>query len=306
MPELPLHFPLGPPEPDGGEITVDVLLQDVNLVTRVISNIALQKFFVDRVFAPAGPISGGAQMYEQATENDLYAARDVQRVEPGREFPIISFERPEVKTAQVEKFGGKFPVTDEARRRNRQGPINKAMLQLGNTIRRKTQQRALGELTAAVTEFSRTMAGTSWVDAAQTAEADKVPVDLPIADLTAVEEANEELELGYVYDLAIMNPSDWRNFRLAAGGKVADARALLADSGIKDVWRTNRKAAGSIYWLAERQVGELGFEVPLSTEKWRDADGKQQDWLQAFVLPIVYVTDPFAILETTGHGVDNS
>ena len=48
-------------------------------------------------------------------------------------------------------------------------------------------------------------------------------------------------------------------------------------------------------------VGELGYEMPLSTETWRDPDGKQQDWYQAYVLPICYVTDPYAILETTGH-----
>ena len=33
----------------------------------------------------------------------------------------------------------------------------------------------------------------------------------------------------------------------------------------------------------------------------QDQDGKQQDWFQTYVLPIMYVTDPFAILETTGH-----
>jgi hypothetical protein len=67
------------------------------------------------------------------------------------------------------------------------------------------------------------------------------------------------------------------------------------------VWVTNRKTAGTVYWLARGQVGELGYEVPLTTEKWRDPDGRQQDWIQSSVLPIVYVTDPFAILETTGH-----
>jgi hypothetical protein len=295
-----IQYPYAAPTISGTAITVDWLLNTPNRVTRVIANLALQNFMVDQIFAAAGPISGGAVIYDQATSNDLYASRDVEAVEPGNEFPIVTFDRPSTLTAQVEKFGGKFPVTDEARRRNQIGRVNRALLQLANTITRKTQQRAITELTAAVTAFTRTATGTSWRIAAGTTAASQVPTVGPLADLTAVEQANEVLELGYVYNTAIMNPQEWRNFRLAAGGAAADARALLADSGINTVWVTNRKTAGTVYWLAGRQVGELGYEVPLSTETWRDPEGKQQDWYQSFVLPIVYVTDPYAILESTG------
>jgi hypothetical protein len=296
-----ITYPYGGLAVDGDNVTVDYLSRDPRRINQVISNLALQKFIVNFIFSPAGPIVGGAMAYEVATENDLFAARDVGRVEPGDEFPVVTFERGEVLTAQVEKFGGKFPITDEARRRNRLGRVQRAMQQLANTIVRKTQQRALAELTAAITTYSRTAAGTSWSDAAATVAGSQVATIGPLADLTAVESANEVLELGYSYDMAIMNPQEWRNFRLAAGGTAADARALMADSGIRRVWVTNRKTAGSVYWLSAGQVGELGYEVPLSTESWRDADGKQQNWFQSFVLPIVYVTDPFAILETTGH-----
>jgi hypothetical protein len=295
-----LQFPYGVPGVNGTELTLDFLLADPRRITRAIASIALQRFYVDRIFAPTGPIVG-AVVFEQATENDLYAERDVSKVNPGEEFPEVTFERGAPRTAQVEKFGGKFRVTDEARRRNQAGRINRAIAQLANTIQRKTQQRALAELQAAITEHSRTAVGSSWSDAAATTAASQVSTVGPLADLTMIEQTNEQTELGYSYNLAIMNPIEWRNFRLAAGGANADARALLSDSGITDVWVTNRKAAGSVYWLAQRQVGELGYEVPLSTETWRDKDGKQADWFQSYVLPIVYVTDPFAILETTGH-----
>ncbi|CAB4197313.1 hypothetical protein UFOVP1313_5 [uncultured Caudovirales phage] len=299
-----IQYPYGPPTVSGDNYTVDFLTQDPSRVTRVIANLALQKFYVDAVFAPAGAITGGAVLYEQATENDLYAQRDVENVEAGSEFPIVTFDRNAPRTAQVEKFGGKFAVTDEARRRNQIGRVNRAIQQLANTIQRRTQAVAIAELEAAVTEHSRTAVGTPWDTNAGVAAADKVSTSGPLADLTAVEKSNANQELGYTYDFAIMNPNEWRYFRLAAGGQVSDARALLADSGINDVWVTNRKSIGSVYWLAQRQVGELGYEVPLSTETWRDSDGKQQDWYQSYVLPICYVTDPFAILETTGHFAD--
>jgi hypothetical protein len=296
-----LQYPYGVPTVSGSNVTVDFLLREPRRISNAIANLALQRFFVDQIFSPSGPIVGGAVVFEQATTNDLYASRDIRRVEPGDEFPLVTFDRGAPLTAQVDKYGGKFPVTDEAVRRNQTGRVNRAIQQLANTIVRKTQQRALAELTAAITANSRTAVGTSWSDYTVLTQANQSPALAPIADLTLIEQLNEQLELGYSYDFAIMNPAEWRQLRMATGGTSAGARALLADGGINGVWVTNRKTAGSIYWLARGQVGELGYEVPLSTETWRDKDGKQQTWYQSYVLPIMYVTDPFAILETTGH-----
>jgi hypothetical protein len=287
MPPLPegIAYPYGTPTITGTTMALDWLVKEPNRITRAIANIALQRFYVDQIFSPSGPITGGAVVYEQLQSNDLYPNRDIRRVEPGDEFPVVTFERGVPLTAQVEKFGGKFPITDEAVRRNEPGRVTRAMSQLANVINRKIQQRALGELTAAISAAGRTAAGTSWGTYAG----------------TAVEASVDNLELGYDYDFAIMNPQEWRNLRLLTDGTINGANALLADSGINGVWVTARKAAGTVYWLARNQVGELGYEVPLSTETWRDKDGKQQNWYQTYILPIVYVTDPYAILETTGH-----
>jgi hypothetical protein len=295
-----LMLPYGVPSVVGDTITVDWLLQEPNRITNTIARLALQRFFVDRVFSPAGDITGGAVAYEQATANDLYLSRDVGRIAPGKEFPIVTAERGAVLTAQVEKYGGKFYVDDEARRRNKLGRVNRAIGQLANTIQRKTQQRALAELTAAITANSRTAVGTSWGDDAATVAASKLATIGLLADLTSIEQSTEVTELGYTYNMAIMNPQEWRNARLSVGGQVSDLRALFNDSGINTVWVTNRKAAGTVYWLAQGQVGELGYEVPLYTTTWRDPS-LEQDWFQSGVLPVCYVTDPFAILETTGH-----
>lgn len=301
MPVDNITYPYGPPTVSGTTYTVDFLTRDTRRITRLIANLALQRYYVDQIFAPAGQIDGGAVIYEQATSNELFASRDVARVEPGAEFPIVTFDRGQPLTAQVEKFGGKFDVTDEAVRRNQVGRVNRAIVQLANTITRKTQQRAIAELDAAITAFSRTATGTSWADDAATAVQSKVATISLLADLTAVEKANEDLELGYEYNFAIMNPQEWRNARLSLGGNAADVRALFADSGITGVWVTNRQTAGKVKWLSRRMVGEMGYEVPLFTESWRDKDGKQKTWYQSSVNPIMYVTDPYAILETTGH-----
>jgi hypothetical protein len=303
MPPLPegIAYPYGTPTITGTTMALDWLVKEPNRITRAIANIALQRFYVDQIFAPSGPIVGGAVIYEQLQSNDLYPNRDIRRVEAGDEFPVVTFERGVPLTAQVEKFGGKFPITDEAVRRNQPGRVTRAIGQLANVINRKIQQRALTELTAAISAAGRTAAGTSWGAYAALTAANRTLTSGPVADITAVEQSVDQLELGYDYDFAIMNPQEWRNLRLLTDGTVNGANALLADSGIGGVWVTQRKSAGTVYWLARQQVGELGYEVGLSTETWRDPDGKQQTWYQTSVLPIVYVTDPYAILETTGH-----
>jgi hypothetical protein len=297
MPQDVIQYPYDLP---AGVADFNYLVSNPRRITRAIATLALLRFYVNLIFSSAGPVLG-AVVYEQATENDIYPLRDVEGVEPGDEMPVITFASGEARTAQVEKFGGKFPVTDEARRRNQGGRVLRAISQIANVIQRKTQQRALAELDAAIVEHGRTAIGTSWSDAAATTAGSQVPTVGPLADVSAVELANETLELGYSYNLAVMNPQEWRNLRLVAGGSAGGARAILADDGIDNVWVTNRQAAGKVKWLAAGQVGEMGYEVPLSTESWRDKDGKQQDWFQSYVLPICYVTDPFAILETTGH-----
>jgi hypothetical protein len=65
---------------------------------------------------------------------------------------------------------------------------------------------------------------------------------------------------------------------------------------------TPRKAAGSVYLLAGGQVGEIRLEEPLRTETAREGAPQLRGitWVQSLVNPIMYVTDPFAIIEITG------
>jgi hypothetical protein len=300
MANAPLTYPLGGPTVSGTTWTVDFLLNDPKRVTRAIANLALQRFMVDRIFSPAGDITGGAVIYDQATSNDLYLTRDVERVEPGKDFPIVTADRPQPLTAQVEKFGGRFPVTDEARRRNQVGAVNRAIMKLANTIIRKVQQRALAELAAAITANSRTATGTGWTSAMALTGTTSSPGGNRGRDFARVQANTTNAELGYEYDLMIVNPTQWESL-VTIYGEPAGARAAMAPYGIQDVWVTPRKAAGTAYFLARGMVGELGYEVPLDTETWRD-NQFQQNWYQSYVLPVVYVTDPFAILELTGLG----
>src|SRR3954469_22697122 len=130
MPVATVAHPLGPPVISGTTITVDTMLNQPTRVTRMIMDLTLQRFIADRVFASAGGVSGGAVVYDQAILNELYTDRDVQRVAPGEEFPIITSSRQAPKLAQVEKWGGKVFVTDEARDRNNSVALTNQLRQL--------------------------------------------------------------------------------------------------------------------------------------------------------------------------------
>lgn len=295
----PLTFPIGGPDVDGNRITVDMLAEQPTRVTRTINDLALQRFFVDRLLVIGGDVSGGAVLYDQATENDLYLSRDVQRVEPGEEFPLVTSERGVPRTAQVEKFGGKFPITDEARKRNQIVTINNAIRRLSNTIQRKMQQRTLAEIAAAVAEHSRfAVAGASWSDALSLTDATRTRGAEPGAIFAAAQREADENELGYKYNILILSPQEEESLVTYYGPDKVDD--VLKGYGITDRFSTPRQPAGTALLAAEKQVGEMRLEEPLGQETWRDKDGRQQDWYQASIRPVVYVTDPFALLELRG------
>jgi len=222
--------------------------------------------------------------------------RDVQRVEPGSEFPVVSFSRRAPAAAVVEKWGGKFYFLDETRDRNLISEFTKAMRQLSNTIVRKINQRGVQILEAFITANSRTFTGVSWGSVNTTYAAGSNWPLFPARDFAKADLIAEQDEMDMDYNLWIMNPTEMFNLE----GIYGDKLGALLDSYDIDLFVTNRMTAGSAYALAEGQVGEMRIEAPLSTETWRDPNGKQQTWVQSSVRPVMYANNGFAVLKATG------
>jgi hypothetical protein len=66
-----------------------------------------------------------------------------------------------------------------------------------------------------------------------------------------------------------------------------------------DLYSSNRVPAGTAYVVASGQVGEMRVEKPLGTETWREPE-EEKTWVQSSVRPVMYVTNPFSVLEVTG------
>lgn len=297
----PIQYPLGPPTVSTTTYTVDFLLQNPTRVTRIVNDLTLSNFFLGDVFTIGGTVDGGAVLYDQATTLDTYADRDVERIEPGREAPIVGGVRTAPLVAQVEKFGGKFVMTAEAIKRNDTGRMRNQMRRLANTIIRKMNQRGLSELAANVTTYSRTATGTSWADALALTMTTRAANNVPAFDFASAQTANENNEMGYDFDTLIVNPSDALNLRAIYGSELS---SVLRDFGITNLISTPRKTATSAYLLAAGAVGEIRLEEPLRTTTANEVTSApsmvEQTWVQSLVNPVMYVTDPYAILEITG------
>lgn len=292
----PVGFPLGAPTLDGNLVTVDLMLNQPTRVTRLIMDLTLQRFIADRVFSSAGGVSGGAVVYDVATLNELYAARDVERVAPGTEFPVLTGTRLIPQVASVEKWGGKIFITDEARDRNNSALFMRNMRQVANTIVRKINARTIAELNAAVSTYGQTFVGRDWQTVITAGINGSSASNFPLRDFAQADMIAEQQELGVSYDLVLMNPQEYAQLVTIYG-----AQNLAAFLGFinKEIYVSNRVAAGTMFFVQSGQVGELRVEKPLGSETWREPE-TERTWVQSSVRPVMYVTNPFSVLEVTG------
>jgi hypothetical protein len=291
--------PLLAPTVSGTLVTVDFLLNNPTRVTRVIADLVMSNFFLDRIFAMGGDVQGGAVLYDQPTYLDVYTNRDVERIDPGGEFPILTGVRTAPLVAQVEKFGGKFPVTDEARRRNNITRLTNQMRRVANTMVRKMNQRGIAEINQAVAATGRTFSSISWSAALSISNLNVTPATRPMVTLaTAVHEA-EMNEAGYTYDTMILHPNEAQTLREVYGNSLD---AALSQQGISNPIVTPRAVAGQAIICAGGGVGEMRLEEPMQTvtEYEGAPELRQQTWIQTSVNPVMYVTDPYAIIVATG------
>jgi hypothetical protein len=291
----PVAHPLGPPTVTGTTITMDIALNAPTRVTRTLMDLTLQRFFADRVFASSGGVTGGAVVYDQLLANDLYSDRDIQRIQPGDEFPMVTSSRRVPAVAEVEKWGGKFFVTVEARDRNDVAVFTRNVRMLANTIVRKINQRAVEVLEAAIQASpNRLVTGVNWATVV-TAGASASNSNLwPGYDFARAQSQAETEELGIVYDLWIINPQEYLQLARIYG---PDLNNLLASLNLQ-IFVTNRVAAGNAYVVQQNQAGQMRTEQPLQTTQWYEQETERY-WTQSSVRPLMFVDNRFATLKFT-------
>jgi hypothetical protein len=294
----PVAHPLGPPTVSGASITMDMALNSPTRITRTIMDLTLQRFFADRVFTSGGGVTGGAVIYDEVIANDLYLERDIGRVAPGDEFPIVTSQRRVPKVAEVEKWGGKFFVTVEARDRNDVSVFTRHVRQLANTIVRKINQRAVEVLEAAVQASpTRQVTGNNWATVVTGGASTSNSNLWPGYDFARAQSVAETEEMGIVYTLWIMNPQEYLQLTRIYGPSLND---LLASIGIS-IFVTNRVTSGTAYVVAEGQAGQMRVEQPLASRQWYEEE-TERFWTQSSVRPLMFIDNRLAVMKFVGLG----
>jgi hypothetical protein len=62
------------PTVSGTTITVDTMLNQPTRITRYLSDLTLRGYWADQGVHPGGGVSGGAILYTQLTQNDLFVS----------------------------------------------------------------------------------------------------------------------------------------------------------------------------------------------------------------------------------------
>jgi hypothetical protein len=119
----------------------------------------------------------------------------------------------------------------------------------------------------------------------------------PSADLAFAQMKADQDELGVTYDTVLLNPLNLMRLAQIYGAGLGPTFAQINMS----LYSSNRVAVGTAYVVASQQVGEMRIEKPLGTETWREA-GRERNWIQSSVRPVMYVTNPYSVRKITGLG----
>jgi len=294
MPIYPGHL-----AQSGNLITVDQALNAPTVITERLAELIEPNLLVDKVFSGSGQaVQGGGVIYSQITEKHLYTDIDVKDRAPGDEYPVVYSERPEPRLARVQDFGGKFAITDEARRRNQSVDFDNDVTKLSNTITRKLNQRAIETLEAglAALDDNGEVKGHSWgaLNFEGTTGVTK-SADRPTADFAAAQLAADKDDLGITYKLVLVNPAEKAALATAYGKDLAD----VLSSFDLELFSSLHIPAGTAYMVDPGQVGFVDYEEQLTTTTWRDEEHRQM-WVQSYAMPVMGVTNPRAIRRITG------
>lgn len=298
MPTSPVTYPLGPPVVSNTTVTVDLALKQPGRITKRLSDITKRRFIAPELFVPSGAsTAAGVIIYDTLTINDLFMSKDVEQRGPTDEYPVVSSQRQQPSVAKSEDWGGKFPVSDEAVKRNDSMYMTIETQKLANTIVRKVNERTVAVLDAVITSLggAGVVVGNDWSNVTLTGTSPTPNNQRPFADMIAAQLAADIEELGYEYNVWIMNPQEDANLKIAYG---PDYAAILQSAGVS-TFVSNRVTAGTAYAAVRGGVGFLDYEEQLQTETWREPKNRTS-WVQSFVKPIMGVTDPYAVKKVTG------
>lgn len=285
-----------------GVISVDEALNNPTTITERVAEVAARDLLVETIFSTdSTPVQGGAVIFSKTTEKNFYTETDVTARQPGDEYGIVYRERPVAELARVEDYGGKFAVSDEARRRNDNVSFDNDVTVLANTVTRKLNQRAIETIQAAEAAGETIVGahtGASWENVRIDGPSDLItpPIDRPISMIANLFAIAESKELGIEYTKMLVSPRTRAEMLIAYG---QDLKPLLDTYGLELI-TSNFVPDDRSYLVDPGKAGFVKFEEPLTVTTWRD-EHHRQTWVQAYAMPVMGITMPAAIATIEYH-----
>ncbi len=184
-----------------GLTTIEIhhLLKTPQTLARRVRDLSDKRYIADVLLSGRFVAEGGGIFYE--TGEEIFTEDDAAEITPGAGYPMTQARAGELAAARVSKWGRDVLVTDEAIKRLKMNPVDKALAKVVNTNVKTVDSAALGVIASKLTTtFNVTGAGNpgAW----STAEALVNGVLQGVAMVDALEE-------GYTPDVIVLNDLQW-------------------------------------------------------------------------------------------------
>jgi hypothetical protein len=231
---MPYTYPPAPPTFTGETTTIHRMLLDPNAIAKRVRTLASQRFIADALLTGRFTASGGSISWN-ADDDPLFTTRAPESIAPGGEYPMALLGMGTEQLASVKKWGQDVPVFDEAIKRMKLSPVDKAFVKLVNHMVKQVDSITMAAIVAAVT--NSTPAAATW----DGASAKQIFKDVALAKARVV-----DLNLGYDPDTVVVDTISWVN----AMATFADAGYLPRESGNAPIFTGEFPIIDGMRWLA--------------------------------------------------------
>lgn len=301
---MPYTYPPSAPTLAGDVETVNRFLAAPTVVTRRLRTIAQNRFISDVILSNRQEPSGGAIIYE--INEGIYADRAVEAVPPGGEYPITTVSSGNAQLAKVVKWGQDTYVTDEAIKRQRMSPVERALTKLANTVIKQVDSVALSLVASAVVQTVPAFA--AWSASTATILRDIMKAKALVAGLNQGYDPNYLIVDDTTFALVASDPTLINAMRREDAGNTIYTGEFPILAGLTILPTPNLPSAGA--WVVDSTMlggmadenlggGYQGGPSGIEAKSMRDDD--QDQWrLRARRVTTPYVSEPGSAVRITG------
>lgn len=301
-------------------LTVQVLLNQPELVSRALVNLVNKRLVADKLFVrgTAEQVAGGAMRYQQL--ESIYVDDDPVEIAEGADFPFTDYAET-VLTEPVKQYGYSHRVTNLAIRRNQRDTLARGLRKLSNRIVRFIDSKSMAVLENAALGIQTNASAALWTNAA---------TDI-IAEIAEAQEMIEVKDNGYAgFDGAtlvlhtkrrddLLNNTALRSAlpRETTRGQIQTGQ-IAPFLGVKEIIFTPQITETVGILLDTGIAGTIADEVPDASEGWVTDSGLPAGFAPIYVKieddgkpavhkrisagrwPAIVLPEPQAVVKITG------